>query len=80
MELCQLVVLGLKESKPKEANRVYQEFKDQLGRNEAGWYETSLIWKADTSVLPNSKVRSMARLKTLLHKLRRNSELLEKYD
>ena len=37
-QLCSLDVLGLKEDASSMDNDIYQRFKDQLGRNEEGWY------------------------------------------
>ena len=37
-QLCSLDVLGLKEDAPSMDNDIYQRFKDQLGKNEEGWY------------------------------------------
>lgn len=38
--LCRLGILGLADT-PENQDTVYQDFKEQLGRDSAGWYETS---------------------------------------
>ena len=42
-ELRSLDVLGLKKDTSNMGNDMHQRFKDQLGRNEKGWYETNII-------------------------------------
>jgi hypothetical protein len=41
-QLCALDVLGLPDTSENDQQTVYQEFKEQLQKNEAGWYETRL--------------------------------------
>lgn len=46
-KLCALDVLGLADS-PTGDQQVYQEFREQLTRDERkGWYETALPWEGD---------------------------------
>ena len=75
-ELCSLDVLGLKEDASNGDNDIYQRFKDQLGRNEEGWYETNIIWKQFSPALPSNKTGSFGRLGSLLRKLRKDPKLL----
>ena len=49
-------------------------------RNEEGWYETGLIWKAGHPPLKDNKASSLARLTNLLGKLQRTPPLLQEYD
>ena len=42
-EVCSLDILGLKEVASNVGNDIYQRFKDQLGRNKEGRYETNII-------------------------------------
>ena len=46
-QLCALDVLGLVDSKENDQQTVCGEFKEQLRRDEAGWYETKLPWKGN---------------------------------
>ena len=41
-ELCRLDALGLGDSPQQDQREVYAEFREQLTRDEAGWYETRL--------------------------------------
>ena len=41
-DLCRLDVLGLADSMENDQSMVYQDFKEQLVRDPAGWYETNL--------------------------------------
>ena len=40
-ELCKLDVLGTKEKNESRNDEIYQEFKEQLGRDENGCYEAN---------------------------------------
>ena len=79
-ELCSLDVLGLKEDVSNGNNDIYQRFKDRLGRNEEGWYETSIMWKQFSPALPSNKTGCLGRLGSLLRKLRKDPKLLQQYD
>ena len=61
-ELCRLDVSGLADSPPYNQQAVYGEFREQLVRNEQGWYETALPWKGDRSALPNNENGNLQRL------------------
>ena len=41
--LCRLDVLGIADSASGDQHEVYSEFKEQLKRDEEGWYETGLL-------------------------------------
>ena len=69
-ELCQLDVLVQEEPKSNNKSKIYQEFKDQLGRSQEGWYETSPLWKTNSDDLSANKAGSLARLSVLLRKLK----------
>ena len=56
-----------------------EEFKEQLERSPAGWYETKLPWKANHPTLPTNEAGSKRRLEQLLRKLERNGQY-EEYD
>ena len=53
-QLCALDVLGLSDVHVDDQRMVYEEFKEQLERNPAGWYETKLPWKANQPDLPTT--------------------------
>ncbi len=77
-KLCSLDVLGI-EDKP-EQDIVLQDFKDQLNRNQEGWYETGLLWKKEVPELANNEQGSKARLKKLVQRLERQPQLYDKYE
>jgi hypothetical protein len=52
-QLCDLDVPGLAGSHENDQQEVYGEFKEQLERNDAGWYETKLPWKGNHPTLPH---------------------------
>ena len=79
-ELCSLDVLGLKEDTSNGENDIYQRFKDQLGRNEEGLYETNIMWKQFSPALSSNKTASLGRLESLQRKLRKDPKLLQQYD
>ena len=79
-EQCSLDVLGLNEDTSNLDNDIYQRFKDQLGKNEEGWYETNIMWKQFSPALPSNKTGSLGRLGSLLRKLRKAPKLLQQYD
>ena len=51
-ELCKLDVLRIKDKNESRNDEVYQEFKEQLGRDETGCYETNLnVFARNTFVI-----------------------------
>jgi hypothetical protein len=52
--LCRLDVLGLADTMENDQNAVCDDFKEQLVRNPASWYETNLPWKANHPDLPTN--------------------------
>ena len=62
-----------------DQTKVYEEFKEQLSHSQEGWYETTLMWKANRSVLPTNKEGSLKRLNNLTRKLQRE-DLTGEYD
>ena len=78
-ELCRLDVLGLEDTAEYDQNTVYAEFKEQLTRDPSGWYETGLPWKGNHPDPPSNKQGSLNRLRSLLRKLKRTSNI-EKYN
>ena len=78
-ELCRLDVLGLADSSEHDQLAVYREFKEQLVRNEEGWYETGLPWRGNQPPLPSNKQESLRRLTNLNKKLERHG-LTAEYD
>ncbi|XP_028412468.1 uncharacterized protein LOC114535296 [Dendronephthya gigantea] len=70
---------GLTDAKENDQHSVYEEFKEQLVRNPAGYYETNLPWKPNHPPLPTNKAGSRRRLTTLVRKLRREGNY-EQYD
>ena len=79
-ELCKLDVLGIKDKNKSRNYEVYEEFKEQLERNETGCYETNLLWKANSPELPSNKLGSLHRLKSYLKRLEKDPELFQQYD
>ena len=78
-QLCALDVLGLADRNENDQLTVYQEFKEQLQRNEAGWYETKLPWRGNHPPLPTDEAGSKRRLEQLVKKLERTNQYTE-YD
>ena len=68
-ELCRLDILGLDDTKANDQSTVYDEFKEQLTRDQAGWYATGLPWRGNQPSLPNNQTGSLRRLTTLTKKL-----------
>ena len=77
--LCRLDVLGLADTMENDQNVVYDDFKEQLTRDPAGWYETNLPWKANHPHLPTNETGSKRRLTSLVRKLSREGNY-EQYD
>ena len=73
-----LDVLGLEDKPMKDQSNVYDEFKEQLTRDESGWYETGLPWCGNHPPLPNNKAGSLRPLENLTKRLKRQ-ELLSQY-
>ena len=55
-QLCALDGLGLADSNENDRQTVYQEFKEQLRRNDAGWYEANYLGKGTTPLYPPMKL------------------------
>jgi hypothetical protein len=79
-QLCALDVLGLAGSHENDQQEVYGEFKEQLERNDAGWYETKLPWKGNYPTLPSNERGSKGRLDQLIRKLGKNDQYSEYND
>ena len=77
--LCRLDVLGIRDTSDGDQQIVYSEFKEQLRRDQEGWHETGLMWKANHNELPNNKSSSLRRTNNTLNKLKRNPAHLEEY-
>ena len=73
-QLCALDVLGLADRNENDQETVYEEFEEQLNRDQAGWCETSLTWKGNHPPLPTYENGSKRRLEQLLKKLERNGQ------
>ena len=78
--LCDIDVLGVEENHLSHDENVYKKFKQQLERNEGGWYETGLVWTENKVPLNNNKSGSLGRLKSLLKRLEQNPEIFKAYD
>jgi hypothetical protein len=78
--LCRLDILGLKDHPTGDQSNVYQEFKEQLVRTPDDWYKTGLLWKGNHPPLANNKEGSIKRLESLVRKLDKQPDMLEKYD
>ena len=79
-ELCKLDVLGLQEDPYSKNEEVYNDFKEQLGRSEEGCYETNILWKSNATKLSSNKSGSIARLRNLLKRLKKDPTLFAEYD
>ena len=77
--MCSLDVLGLAYGHKNDQLEVYEEFKEELQRSPAGWYETKLPWKVNHPTLPTNEAGSKRRLEQLVRKLERNGQY-EEYD
>jgi hypothetical protein len=75
--LCNLDVLGLKDSPAGEQQSVYKEFKEQLIRRPD---ETGVSWRGCHPPLPNNELGSLRRLNYLARKLEKQPGMLQKYD
>ncbi len=78
-ELCRLDVLGLEDRPINSQSVVYDEFKEQLTRDETGRYETGLPWRGNHPLLPNNRAGSLRRLASLTSRLDREG-LRPKYN
>ena len=78
-QLWRLDVLGLKDTSENDQGYVYTEFKEQLKRDDHGWYESGLPWRANHPPLPNHEKGSLPRLDSLVRKLERTDKY-EAYD
>lgn len=76
---CHIDVLGLEDRPINCDSDVYEEFKEQLNRDETGRYETGLPWRANHLPLPSNRVGSMRRLTSLSSKLHQEA-LSSKYN
>ena len=76
--LCRLDVLGIADSASGDEDEVYSEFKEQLKRDEEGWYEAGLPWKGNHPSLPSNEAGSLRRLTSLVKKLR-SQGIIERY-
>ena len=79
-QLCNFNVLGLGANPEDEYQPVHEDFKEQLIRSPDRWYETWLLWKSNHAALHNNKNGSIARLSSLVSRLKHKPELLEEYD
>ena len=77
--MCRLDVLGIADSASGDEDEVYSEFKEQLKRDEEGWYEAGLPWKGNHPSLPSNEAGSLRRLTSLVKKLR-SQGIIERYD
>ena len=68
--LCDIDVLGVEENHLSHDENVYKKFKQQLERNEGGWYKTGLVWTENKVPLNSNKSGSLERLKSLLKRLK----------
>ena len=73
-------VLGIKDKNKSRNYEVFGEFKEQVGRNETGCYETNLLWKTNSPELPTNKLGSLHRLESCLKHLEKDPELFQQYD
>ena len=77
--LCRLDVLGIEDAPEGDQTSVYKNFKEQLVQCEDGRYETGLLWKPGHVTLPSNNSNSLARLSSLLRKLKTDPSKLQAY-
>ncbi|XP_046863212.1 uncharacterized protein LOC124456954 [Xenia sp. Carnegie-2017] len=77
--LCRLDVLGLEATPEKNPLLVYDQFREDLPRDDEGWYETGLPWKTYHPELPSYERGSLRRLNSLMKRLER-SGMCEEYN
>ena len=77
--LCRLDVLGLEDTPEKNPLLVYDQFREDLSRDDEGWYETGLPWKTYHPELPSYERGSLRRLNSLMKRLER-SGMYEEYN
>ena len=70
--LFEIDVLGVEENHLSHDENVYKKFKQQLEKNEGGWYERGLVWTENKMPLNNNKFGSLGRLKSLMKRLEQN--------
>eukprot|EP00794_Sanderia_malayensis_P007378 gene7378-biopygen5953 len=75
-QLYDLDVLGIKDG----SEDVFEEFKDNITRDEDGRYSVKLPWKKGNFFLPNNKQMCQGRLAGQLKKLKKSPEDLRTYD
>lgn len=75
-----LNMLGLEADAKRNEDSVYQEFKEQSGCGKEGWCKSNIFWRANSPGFPFIKVGSLARLRNLSKKLRKNPGLLKQDD
>ena len=76
-QLCSFDILGLADRDENDQKMVFSEFEEQLTRDQAGWYETTLPWKGNHPPLPTHENGSKRRLEHLVRKLKRNGQYSE---
>ena len=74
-ELCNLDVMRLKEGTSNMDSDIDQRFKDQLGRNKKGCYETNIMCKQFTPAFPSNETGSLGRLGSLTREMRKDPKL-----
>ena len=67
--LCRMDVFGLPDVPENDQRVVHAEFKEQLRRDDEGWYETGLPWRGNHPELPNNEQGSLRRLESLTKSL-----------
>ena len=70
-DLFRLDILDLADT-PENQDTVYEDFKERLERDSAGWYETNLPSKPNHPDLPTNETGSKRRLDNLVKRLKRN--------
>ena len=76
-QLCARDLLGFADTHENHQQAVYEEFKEQLERNPAGWYQTRLPCKGTHPTLPTNETGSKRELEQLVWKLERNGQYKE---
>ena len=76
-ELCALDVLGLADTHENDQHTVYEQFKEQLERNPAKWYEAKLLWKGTHPLFTTNEAGSKRRLEHLVCKRERAGQYQE---
>ena len=78
-KLCRLDALGFANISEHDQVTMYENFKENLRRDPANWYEANLPWKPNHPPLPSTEDGSRRRLNNLVKRLEQN-DMYKQYD